>query len=222
MKLPILKSLEHALVDAVCDSGVDINKAVSNDHLAPMLAFVCGLGLRKADHLRRTITKTVKFIDSRMLLLERKILPITVWNNATGFLKICDDSSSNRYSDEKQYIFDCLDNTRIHPECYITYTIVQKIVCDALEVDNNPSTYTKKIKQQMGKSKEDLLVKARKHPEWVDLWEKGFRPTGEYEEINKLRDGRTDWRKKSVELEDAMSLLILEDYASEIESTQGK
>lgn len=65
----MLRALESCLVDSVCDVGVDINMAVSHDHLAGPLAFVgvylycklCshsyvgGLGLRKADALRHNI-----------------------------------------------------------------------------------------------------------------------------------------------------------------------
>ena len=44
VKLPLLTVLEHCLIDAVCEVGVDLSLAVQNDHLATMLAFVGGLG----------------------------------------------------------------------------------------------------------------------------------------------------------------------------------
>lgn len=86
-----MRALERCLVDAVCDVGVDINRAVTHDHLAPMLAFVCGLGLRKADHLRRKINSSIKFVDSRKIILEKKLLSVNTWTNACGFLKVCID-----------------------------------------------------------------------------------------------------------------------------------
>ena len=79
---------------------------------------------------------------------------------------------------DSQYNFNRLDNTRIHPECYITYTIVQKICCDALDADSNPDIYKKIIKKQMKNSKLDLLHRFNKQPQWIDLWEKGGRPSG--------------------------------------------
>ena len=44
MKYPLLNALEHCLIDAVCEVGVDLILAVQNDHLSSMLAFVGGLG----------------------------------------------------------------------------------------------------------------------------------------------------------------------------------
>jgi Helix-hairpin-helix motif len=44
VKVPLLTVLEHCLVDAVCEVGVDLSLAVQNDHLATMIAFVGGLG----------------------------------------------------------------------------------------------------------------------------------------------------------------------------------
>lgn len=52
-------------------------------------------------------------------------LPIT-----TGFLRIADSVADQQ--------LDPLDNTRIHPECYVTYDFAPKICADALEVDANP------------------------------------------------------------------------------------
>ena len=48
-RAPLLRALEQCLVDAVCAVGVDLNKAVSHDHLSAPLAFVgkqsgCDLG----------------------------------------------------------------------------------------------------------------------------------------------------------------------------------
>lgn len=47
MKLALVRALERKLVDAVCEAGVDVNRAIMHDHLGALLAFVGGLGLRK-------------------------------------------------------------------------------------------------------------------------------------------------------------------------------
>jgi hypothetical protein len=53
IKVPLLRAMEHALIDAVCEVGVDLISAVQHDHLASMLAFVGGLGLRKGEALKQ-------------------------------------------------------------------------------------------------------------------------------------------------------------------------
>lgn len=70
----------------------------------------------------------------------------------------------------------------------------------------------------MKNCKNVLNVHMKNHPEWVELWEKGQRPQGKYEEFA----GNNKWRRVSVELEDALSYLMLDEYANEIEATQGK
>lgn len=135
-------------------------------------------------------------------------------------LKVCDDLNNDALNEES-YVFDPLDNTRIHPECYVTYQCAQKICCDALEVDTNPLNFRLHVLKQMESSKKDLEARMR-HPEWIDLWERGTRPQGEYEQYVAYKDGKSEWKQVSVELDDAMSLLILDEYANEIESTQGK
>jgi transcription elongation factor SPT6 len=55
LRRPLLQALERTLVDAVNEVGVDINMAVKYDHMTGMLAFIGGLGLRKADALKNNI-----------------------------------------------------------------------------------------------------------------------------------------------------------------------
>ena len=118
-----MNALEYRLVDAVCDVGVNVNKSCTYDHLAPLLAFVGGLGLRKADAMRQTIRKQIGHIDNRSVLLKEKILGKSVWTNAAGFLIILDESDN-----------DPLESTRIHPECYLTHDFATKICADAIEL----------------------------------------------------------------------------------------
>jgi len=133
----LLRSLEQVLVDSVSDAGVDLNLAISHDHLAPMLGFVCGLGLRKADALRQNIRRQMSAIHFRKELLERKLLGGIVYTNAAGFLKVYDMTGRNNC--------DPLDNTRIHPECYITYDFTHKICAEAMDLENDPDSHNEII-----------------------------------------------------------------------------
>ncbi len=208
----LLNALECRLVDAVCDVGVDINKACAYDHIAPMLAFVGGLGLRKADALRQNIRKSAKAITSRNDLLLRKLLGSCVWTNAAGFVRICDN------------VMDPLDNTRIHPECYTTHDFATKICADALEVAHSNSDYVANVEKLMASTRRVLEKRMDKHRTWLDLWEGGQRPihgVTEYNETVRTVDGRE--HPLGVELGDILSQLELDDYAVELEeSGQGK
>ncbi len=215
VKLPLLRAAERSLVDAVCDVGVDINKAVIYDHIAPMLAFISGLGLRKADALRQQIKRTVKTVDSREILLTRKILGKITWINSSGFLRV------TNLNESENAMLNPFDNTRIHPECYITYEFAHKIVCDALEVEVDPTKYYSYIETQMENSKKEIEKRAKNFPSWLDEWEKG-RPNLEYQEVvvnNKT--GYKEAKMVSVELQDALSLLDIEEFAVQLES-EGK
>lgn len=143
MKGALLRALEAKLVDAVCEVGVDVNRAASHDHLGAMLAFVAGLGLRKADALRQNIRRNIGQVDSRNTLLVKKLMGPVVWTNAAGFLRIAGSSHAESSGgsgsgagagfvgaaalDEMQSLEYPLDNTRIHPECYITHDFAPKI-----------------------------------------------------------------------------------------------
>ena len=137
MKGALLRALEAKLVDAVCEVGVDVNRAASHDHLGAMLAFVAGLGLRKADALRQTIRRNIGQVDSRNTLLVKKLMGPVVWTNAAGFLRVAGSSHPESSGgagfagaaalDDMQSLEYPLDNTRIHPECYITHDFAPKI-----------------------------------------------------------------------------------------------
>lgn len=212
-KQALLDAMKHRLVDAVCELGVDVNKACAYDHLAPMLAFVGGLGLRKADALRQNIRKGAKPITSRNELLLRKLLGSNVWTNAAGFLRICGD-----------HVVDPLDNTRIHPECYTTYDFATKICADALEVVHSNSDYVPNVEKLMATSRRVLDKRMERHRHWLDLWENGERPipgVTKYDEKVRTTDGKE--HPLGVELNDMLSQLELDDYAAELEdSGQGK
>jgi transcription elongation factor SPT6 len=103
-----------------------------------MLAFVAGLGLRKADALRKNVRKKLTTVESRQDLFTKKLLGPVVWMNAVGFLKVTEPTSDTEFR-EKQH--DRFDNTRVHPECYISNDFAPKICADALEKDCNTENY---------------------------------------------------------------------------------
>ena len=51
--------LERALVSVVSEVGVDINAAGRLDHMAAVLAYVPGLGVRKAEGIRKKLRAKV-------------------------------------------------------------------------------------------------------------------------------------------------------------------
>ena len=216
VKRHLLNALERVLVDAVCDIGVDVNLAASNDHLCGMLAFVAGLGLRKADNLRQSIRRS-KMVYSRNDLVKRKLLTANIWTNATGFLYIRDNNQ------DKQ--LNLLDNTRIHPECYTQFEIVQKICANALDIENwNIDEVNDIVERQMHASRRELESKMKKHPEWISLWLKGRPIPGvtPYRERIRDKDGQEKLSDKSCELKDTMALLMLDDYIAELQDPQEK
>lgn len=124
--------LERSLVAYVCESGVDINRAVSDDYYSNLLPFVAGLGPRKAKALIRSINRELEgTVVNRNALLEPKpLLHFTVWTNCISFLRIVGEYESDGAVDQGQP--DALDCTRIHPE---DYDYPRKMAADALEKD---------------------------------------------------------------------------------------
>lgn len=92
-KTQLLTLLQQNLMDAVCEVGVDINLAISHAHLSPMLAFIAGLGLRKADALQSEVKRKCSSITSRRELLDKKILGRNVYTNCIGFIRVRDENN---------------------------------------------------------------------------------------------------------------------------------
>ncbi|ETN37828.1 uncharacterized protein HMPREF1541_07451 [Cyphellophora europaea CBS 101466] len=123
----LMKKLETALVDKVNMCGVEVNEAAADPSIGNLLPFVCGLGQRKAQHLKKVINLNGGFVESREDLLvneHHQAMTFKVWNNAASFLYIGYDPT-----EEKS---EFLDSTRIHPE---DYDIARKMAADALELD---------------------------------------------------------------------------------------
>lgn len=178
-KTKFIRALEFKLVDAISDVGIDIRKVCKHDHLAPMLAFIPGLGLRKANSLRRTIIEKesrlqaelgendegVILLESRRVIQASNMLGPITYNNAAGFLRIT-------YSDVISN-WNPLDDTRIHPECYDENDFVAKICCSALDYDNNPSLAHTNIAKLMKKVRQTFEKTLQEKPNTVQVWANG-------------------------------------------------
>lgn len=175
-----------------------------------MLAFIGGLGLRKADALRRDIPRKMSYVSHRKHLLERKVLPKIVYNNCAGFLRICEDGNS-----ESEYALDPLDDTRIHPEVYNTHNFAPKICSDALEVPLSLE-YNDTVLQIMENSKDALRKKLNDYG-WLDVWKRlidqGVERTSESLKLVLSQQEFDDY-----ELKDLLSELELNQYVEDLQS----
>jgi transcription elongation factor SPT6 len=195
----LVRALECKLVDAVADAGVDIRKCIRHDNLHGLLAFVPGLGLRKADMLRRKLTilesmtgsnnannnngERVKFmLQNRKALLANELLGSCVYNNAAGFLRIVPPSSASTsftssslsfYSLSGNRQWNALDNTRIHPECYDDHDFVYFICSSALECNNDPEKAQSNLVAVVQKVRKEFLKRMSKDDHLLELWEHG-------------------------------------------------
>ena len=217
----LLTCLERALVGAVCDVGVDINAVNQHDHLSAMLAFVGGLGLRKANSLRATIREKLKNVSSRVELLERRVLKLNIWTNAASFLRVEDSGQSNTEVNP-------FDNTRIHPECYHSHEWAPKICANAMDNEDwaEGQDYFQIVADVKRNSREQLekkVVEGKKaggrSKAYLDMWLRG-RPTlgvTTYSENIMTAAGLTEMRVRQCELSDKLSNLLLEEYCADLE-----
>lgn len=190
-----MRELQQCAVDAVCLAGVDINRCVLYEHFAGSLAFVSGLGLRKADAMRQKIKTQLGHISSRKEFIERKLVGPVVYNNCVGFLRVCKEGYEER-------AIDPLDDTRIHPECYIVNDFAGKICGAALDMEYKQEEHTKIVSLLMEHCRREFLKTLRVNPQWVEEFEySGVLP----------------------ELRDKISDLVLGEFAKELEDAgQGK
>ncbi len=178
IKSKFIRALEFKLVDAISDVGVDIRKVCKLDHLAPMLAFIPGLGLRKADAFRRDIiSKEAQLqsdldedeqrvlLESRKAILANHLLGPVVYNNAAGFLRITPSALISKLNP--------LDDTRIHPECYDDNDFVSKICFSALESDNDPSRAQEIIEELIKIVHNAFLKRLQQDSDLLQLWRNG-------------------------------------------------
>lgn len=210
--------------------GVDINMALMYPHYAHLLSFIGGLGLRKSHYLLQNIRNTKSMnnvVDSRKILLERKMLGGCVYNNAAGFIRI------SRETTMTDFAVDPLDNTRIHPECYNSNDFAIKICADALEVDA-PPLYYEMVLKLMANSHNTLEKLLLIDPEaernasefnkdikrhWLSLWNKGGRPADMWSSNNPSTYSNMNASNADqfyTELRDSLFDLVIENYAEEV------
>ena len=221
MRSQLLISLERVLVGAVCDIGVDINQANTHDHLSSMLAFVGGLGLRKANALRASIRNKLQYVSSRAELFDRKILKDNVWKNSASFLKIPD-------LDRGSIEVNPFDNTRIHPECYHNHEWAPKICANAMDnedwVDGQDYFHiVLDVKRNSKDRLEKLIIEGKRQggrsKAYLDMWANGRPVLGvtTYRENVQTQNGHTEERVRPAEISDKLSNLLLEEYCATLE-----
>lgn len=159
----VIKNLEMAMIEMVNQTGVDINKALSNPYTANLLPYVCGLGPRKAAQLIKVANQNGGEVSTREELVgdidrqKRSAMGPKIYENCASFVYI-------EYDEDVEA--DYLDNTRIHPEDYET---ARKIVADTLDMDEEdikaeidefgPNAVVRKlIKDQQEDSLNDLIL----------------------------------------------------------------
>ncbi|XP_043230112.1 transcription elongation factor SPT6-like isoform X3 [Amphibalanus amphitrite] len=131
----LLDTVQTEFINRTNEVGVDVNRALASAYAAPLVQFVCGLGVRKATALLKTLKQTSQRLANRTELVTDCHLGPRILTNCAGFIKI----NTNALGDITDRYTDLLDGTRIHLE---TYDWARKMAVDALEyddVDGNPA-----------------------------------------------------------------------------------
>lgn len=172
-----------------------------------MLAFIPGLGLRKAEKLIRDIVRLPdKFFSRFSLHDEKHFLSNNVWTNACGFIKLSQKLGYQR--------FNPLDNTRIHPICYEVYDFVRRLCADALDVENKPESQMQiiaDVKSNIRKSVEKYFLPDK---DGMIKWERVLDVVEYGSSI--VADG--GFSRKYKEIKDDLEALELTEYADELET----
>lgn len=112
-----LSALEIIAVSHCCQSGINLNEIYLKTHLYGLLSFIPGLGPVRAYGIMDGIRyRCNEELTSRSQLLEKKILPSKVYENACGFIKIS-------YQQGRTHPLEC---TRIHPDQYELSRIISQ------------------------------------------------------------------------------------------------
>jgi transcription elongation factor SPT6 len=128
----LLSRLENAMVDMVNLVGINIHEAWDDPYYSKLIPYICGLGPRKADRLKKAIQANGEEVQARFDLLGvaedgrdlRAAMGPKVFQNCASFLFIPFESTESNS--------DYLDSTRIHPE---DYDLARKMVSDAMGMD---------------------------------------------------------------------------------------
>ncbi|XP_037068025.1 LOW QUALITY PROTEIN: transcription elongation factor SPT6-like, partial [Pollicipes pollicipes] len=125
----LLETVQIEFINRTNEVGVDVNLALANPYASPLVQFVCGLGVRKAATLLKTLKQTSQRLANRTELVTDCHLGPKILTNCAGFIKI----NANSLGDITDRYTDLLDGTRIHLE---TYEWARKMAVDALEYDD--------------------------------------------------------------------------------------
>ena len=113
--------------------GVDLNLVVDHDHMGAVLAFVSGIGPRKAKKFVQNLKQMGKKIVARGEIYKQSLLDKQCHLSAIAFLKVKIPVEEL----EHKQTFDILDQTRIHPESYmLAHKVAKDIMFEGQEVDN--------------------------------------------------------------------------------------
>ena len=202
----LLREYERSLCEVVSDVGVDITMSCKHDHLLGLLAFVPGLGPRKAANLKQSIMQLDGVVGTRRSLLEQRLMGPVVYNNSVAFLRV-------REMDQRIDQVHPLDDTRLHPDVYHRNNWAAKIAMDALEraeVEGSRKEIAgiKAIRDAMDNSAQEVerIYNATKE-EWISRYGPTFNVADWDPKINVPQDA---WRDKVEELD-------LETFAEMIE-----
>ena len=156
-----MQSIERMLVTATSQVGMDLNAAVSHEWMASPLAYVPGLGPRKARQLLEAIRRFGGRVEGRRELLTDMDMGRTVFLNCAPTLRI--RSSGASMSNEEM---DVLDNTRIHPE---SYDFAKQMAKDAMDGEKgNEELLVERAMENPGRL-DDLDLKVMGETSMVDL-----------------------------------------------------
>lgn len=207
-KTLLLKQYERVLCNAVSEVGVNFNAACNQEHLSGLLTFVPGLGPRKANSIKQSLSRIGGAVHSRKEILVKRLVGPVVYNNACAFLRIT-------YHDHTTKELNPLDDTRLHPDVYVRNTWAQKIAIDALDMlsDNRRG---EKEKDMFDSALHGIMENSRKEVQRLfddtkAEWERHYGPTFNSATWDPKRDPQPEhWRDKVEDLD-------LEAYAGILE-----
>ncbi|KAJ2633826.1 Transcription elongation factor spt6 [Coemansia sp. RSA 1290] len=147
----LMAAVERALVNVINRVGVDINGLALHAHKRAVLAYVSGLGPRKAHAILSGITPD-HLLESRSDLVTQRLCTRTVFVNCVSFLRV------------HPSVVDVLDGTRIHPE---DYDLARKMAVDALDIEDDDAD-DPRAKRKRDKPSRYVSEVMRRSPERLD------------------------------------------------------
>lgn len=203
------EALRRSMVRSVCTVGVDLNRLMIHANLRPLLQYVGGLGVRKAEALCQAIAKSDDLVlSSRLDLLGKELLGRNVFFSASGFLKIRDPDLAKggvsatdirkrikrerkRRNDISNY--EPLDDTRMHPEIHTVAIKIAEQSVEDIPKKSDPSILIFEVMEDPG------LLDALDLDQYAqDLEAKGRGKSRETMKliVDEFHEPYKDWRKQ--------------------------